>query len=484
MIKQSIISIFAGLTLLLTSCDKYLDVKPKGYTIPEKFTDYEKLMSNLSLSRAVSAYPNWLTDDVQTGIVNDVSKSARYNSYSAFKLRMYRFESGQIMDMGSQDSQWEPSYQHIYVYNTVINNIMDVKDASEKEKLRLRAEAQVGRAFEYMILVNLYAKHYDAATANSDLGVPLVLSEDINSTYERVSVAGIYDQIKKDLDAATPNLSEKVPNNFHPTQSVGFAFLSRMYLYMGDYQKALTNANEALKRNSSLVDYTQYANADGVTFGRVRHESDGSRFPDADLNPESVWVRLGSSSNGSMNGEVYAPENLIETYGRNLPVGADDMRFRLFFCHGRSKFGSGSEVKFPGRVLWAPYVELNTGLSSPEVLLIAAECEARVGDKDKAVAHLDKLRKMRIKGVQPLVVATKDEALRITLDERRRELRFVGPSRIIDLKRLNKDPRFSKTVTHTNDTETWTLVPNDPKYILPVPPRVLEMNPGIPQYER
>ncbi len=219
MIKQSIISIFAGLTLLLTSCDKYLDVKPKGYTIPEKFTDYEKLLNNLSLTRAVSAYPNWLTDDVQTGVENDVSKSARYNSYSAFKLRMYRFESGQIMDMGAQDSQWEPSYQHIYVYNTVINNIMNVTDATDKEKRRLRAEAQVGRAFEYMILVNLYAKHYDPATANTDLGVPLVLSEDINTTYERVSVAAIYEQVKKDLDAATPDLSDKVPNNFHPTKA-------------------------------------------------------------------------------------------------------------------------------------------------------------------------------------------------------------------------------------------------------------------------
>ncbi len=257
-----------------------------------------------------------------------------------------------------------------------------------------------------------------------------------------------------------------------------------MYLYMGDYQKALANANEALKQNSTLVNYTEYTNADGVTFGRVRHETGGTRFPDADLNPESVWVRLGSSSNGSMNGEVYAPDDLIATYANDLPAGADDMRFRLFFCHGRSKFGSGSEVKFPGRVLWAPYVELNTGLSSPEVLLIAAECEARVGSKEKALGHLDKLRNMRIKGNQPLVAATKDDALRIALDERRRELRFVGPSRIIDLKRLNKDPRFAKTVTHKNGAEAWTLAPNDNKFILPVPPRVLDMNPGIPQYER
>lgn len=482
--QKSIVPIVAGVALLLASCNNFLDIKPKGYTIPERFTDYEKLQNNLSLARAASAYPNFLTDDVQAGQDNDVSKSAGYNRYSPFKVRMYNFEGGQIMDMGAQDSQWEPSYQHIYVYNSVINNIMNVTDASDKEKRRLRAEAQVGRAFEYLILVNMYAKHYDPATAATDYGVPLVLSEDINSTYERVSVAAIYDQIKKDLDAATPDLSDNVPNNFHPSKSVGFAFLSRMYLYMGDYEKALLNANEALKRNATLIDYKTYTTIEGKTFGRVCIPADSTPFPNADLNPESVWIRLGSSSNGSMNGEVYAPDDLIATYNRNLPAGGDDMRFRLFYCHGRSKFGSGAVVNFPGRVLWAPYVELNTGLGAPEVLLIAAECEARIGSKEKALQHLDKLRNMRIKGNQPLTAATKDDALRIALDERRRELCFVGPTRLIDLKRLNKDPRFAKTVTHKHGDLTWELPANDNRYILPVPPRVLSMNPSIPQYER
>ncbi|WP_298710107.1 RagB/SusD family nutrient uptake outer membrane protein [Chitinophaga sp.] len=484
MMKRNILSIIAGAALLLASCNNFLDITPKGYTIPEKFGDYEKLLNNLSLSRAASAYPNYLTDDVQAGLNNDVSKSAGFNRYAAFKQRMYRFDGGQIMDMGAQDSQWEPSYQHIYVYNTVINNVMDVTDATDREKRRVRAEALVGRAFEYLLLVNLYAKHYDPATAATDFGVPMVLSEDINVPYERVSVAAVYDQIKKDLDMATPDLSEKVPNNFHPLKSVGFAFLSRMYLYMGDYEKALGNANEALKRNATLIDYKNYVNIEGTTFGRVCLPADSTGFPNADLNPESVWIRLGSASNGTMHGEVYAPEDLIATYAADLAPGATDMRFQLFFCHGSSKFGSGSSVKFPGRELWAPYIEFNTGLSSPEVILIAAECEARVGDKNKALAHLNTLRDMRIKGNQPLVAATKDEALRIVLDERRRELRFIGPSRLIDLKRLNKDPRFAKTVTHKHESETWTLAPNDNRYILPVPPRVLAMNPGIPQYDR
>jgi hypothetical protein len=58
---------------------------------------------------------------------------------------------------------------------------------------------------------------------------------------------------------------------------------------------------------------------------------------------------------------------------------------------------------------------------------------------------------MRIAGNQPLVAATKDDALRMALEERRRETAYQGSTRLIDLKRLNKDPRFAKTVTHKNE---------------------------------
>ena len=54
-----------------------------------------------------------------------------------------------------------------------------------KEKQALIAEAKVCRAFEYLSLVNVYAKHYDSVTANSDLGVPVILSEDINKVYRK-----------------------------------------------------------------------------------------------------------------------------------------------------------------------------------------------------------------------------------------------------------------------------------------------------------
>lgn len=467
----------------LSGCKKYLDIKPKGYTIPEFYDDYERLLNNSELYGVSSSYPVYLTDDAQSGEAKDPNKPADYPGYSLFKRNLYEFKPGRIFESGQSDRFYEAAYEHIFVYNTIINNIENVKDGTLAGRLQLKAEAQIGRAFEYLTIVNAYAAHYDPATAGTDLGVPLVLTEDINVKYKRATVAEVYSQIRKDLDEALPHLALKAPSNFHPTKSVGYAFLSRMYLYMGKYAEALENANEALKLNSNLIDYRIYTNKKG-TWGRVCTIADQTVvFPRPNESNESIWSRFGASSYGNVFAELYASGDLLDVYQKDLPANATDQRLKLFFCDGQANFG-GAITVFPGRKLWAAYVEFNHGFGTPELYLIAAECEARVGSKDVALQHLNKLRNMRIAGNQPLVAATKDEALRMALEERRRETAYQGSTRLIDLKRLNKDPRFAKTVTHKNGTETYTLPANDKRYILPLPPNVLEFNPSIPVYDR
>ncbi|MBV8252256.1 MAG: RagB/SusD family nutrient uptake outer membrane protein [Chitinophaga sp.] len=483
--KKIVAFLFTAASIIsFSSCKKYLDVKPKGYTIPQFYDDYAKLMNNGSLVRVSSAYPNYLTDDVQAGEDGDVNTSASYKNLSDFKKNLYTFQKGAVFIPGSSDPYWEPAYSHIYTYNVVINNIMNVPDAAEADKKQLRAEALFGRAFEYLSLVNGYAKHYDATTAGKDIGVPLVLTEDITAAYKWGSVQEVYDRIKADLEIAVKDLPEKSVNIFHPSRSVGYSFLSKMYLYMGKYDEALANAKSALALNSSLIDYSAYTTQKGVTFGRVcLITNKDTRFPDANLSSESVWVRFGASSSGTVNAEVYVSDDLMSVFKKNLPAGATDQRRSLFFCEGESTFGVKT-VYFPGRTLYAPYVDFNLGLSSGEMLLIAAECEARVGNKDQAIKYVNTLRDKRIINNQPLVAADGEEALRVVLEERRRELCFVGCNRLVDLKRLNMDTRFAKSITHVQGGKSYTLAPNDNRFILPVPPKVLEFDNKIPQYER
>ena len=62
------------------------------------------------------------------------------------------------------------------------------------------------------------------------------------------------------------------------------------------------------------------------------------------------------------------------------------------------------------------------------------------------------------------------------LEERRRELAMSGMVRYIDLKRLNVESQLAKTVTHVTSEGTFSLEPNSPLYVLPIPAKVMRFN--------
>jgi hypothetical protein len=53
---------------------------------------------------------------------------------------------------------------------------------------------------------------------------------------------------------------------------------------------------------------------------------------------------------------------------------------------------------------------------------------------------------------------------------------FTG-MRVIDLKRLNKDPRFQKTITHTAEGQSYVLQPNSDQYLRQLWPTATAFNP-------
>ena len=62
------------------------------------------------------------------------------------------------------------------------------------------------------------------------------------------------------------------------------------------------------------------------------------------------------------------------------------------------------------KYVWAPYLRANLAVSSPEIYLIAAECEAREGSVERAMSLINKLRDNRIKNNTPLVAIDRSDA--------------------------------------------------------------------------
>lgn len=111
-------------------------------------------------------------------------------------------------------SIWAGYYGAITNYNNLINDeyvkeqeaafMADDADFTSVDAYAIRTlgVAHFFRAYTYMQLARLFAKDYEPSTAATDLCVPLVLVYDQDELPARATVAEVYGQIKKDLDAA------------------------------------------------------------------------------------------------------------------------------------------------------------------------------------------------------------------------------------------------------------------------------------------
>lgn len=442
---------------MLTGCNDYLDIKPKGEKIPTTVSDYETLLNYESVQKVSDTYPAYLTDDVFLPDVAEGTATPGLNSVDQSIRNLYLFKK-EVFGDAQDDGFWFASYNRIYYYNTVIDNVMDADGSDEQQKLSIRAEALISRALEYLYLVNGYAKHYDVRTAESDPGVPLILDEDISKkNLVRASVKDVYAQILSDLQTALPNLPVQAKGNaFRASKAAGYGVLAKMYLYMGNYAEALKAANEVLEINNSLLDLKKYA--------VVKPQSSIGRtnVPQDIDNPENIYIKFAPYVYG-LSSKVFGSDELISLFSE------DDMRLQVYFTKNFRNIPTDKYV-------WAPYLRANLAVSSPEIYLIAAECEAREGSIERAIALINKLRDNRIKNNTDIVATDRNDALQKVLEERRRELAMSGMVRYIDLKRLNQESQFAKTVTHVTGEGTFRLEPNSPLYVLPIPAKVMRFN--------
>lgn len=442
---------------MLTGCNDFLDIKPKGEKIPTTVSDYETLLNYESVQKVSDTYPAYLTDDVFLPDVAEGTATPGLNSVDQSIRNLYLFKK-EVFGDAQDDGFWFASYNRIYYYNTVIDNIMDADGSDEQQKLSIRAEALISRALEYLYLVNGYAKYYDVRTAESDPGVPLILDEDISKkNLVRASVKDVYAQIQSDLQTALPNLPMQAKGNaFRASKAAGYGVLAKMYLYMGNYAEALKAANAVLEMNNSLLDLKKYAVV------KAQSSIGRTNVPQDIDNPENIYIKFAPYVYG-LSSKVFGSDELISLFSE------DDMRLQVYFTKNFRNIPTDKYV-------WAPYLRANLAVSSPEIYLIAAECEAREGSIERAIALINKLRDNRIKNNTDIVATDRNDALQKVLEERRRELAMSGMVRYIDLKRLNQESQFAKTVTHVTGEGTFSLEPNSPLYVLPIPAKVMRFN--------
>ncbi|MFR7878005.1 MAG: RagB/SusD family nutrient uptake outer membrane protein, partial [Butyricimonas paravirosa] len=122
------------------------------------------------------------------------------------------------------------------------------------------------RGWYYFLLVNLFGLPYNYGDPTENMGVPLKLKMEITgSYYRRNSVAEVYEQIEKDLLDGI-NLLENNPivmSEYKINALAAKSILSRVYLYMENWDGVLRYTNEVLAEKSGL---TALASADEAAF--------------------------------------------------------------------------------------------------------------------------------------------------------------------------------------------------------------------------
>lgn len=447
--------------LLLHSCGNFLDVMPKGMVVPQTVEDYELILNDdiATVSNLTYMDPDiWIPESFL------ITKSLPIcNGYTWADFQYH---------VDKNDPNWDNMYARIYGLNEIIDHIDNAQTVTLNENLRkeVKGQAYAERAKFYFALVNMYAMTYTQSNRVQP-GVPLLLHNDIMQQAQRATIGEVYDQILSDLKIART----LVPPTVHPTKKrraslTGLeGFMSKIHLFCQEPDSALFYANLALSKISDLEDYNNYI----ISPEKITDIYKKQTLPRYDyLQKEILWQ--GPVSYNFLTSDIFYSEALADLFDQE-----HDLRF-YFWAVDKMKNGT----QLPGYKYVADHYRTFV-TSVPELLLLRAECYARTGKEQLALADLNTLREKRFRNGSDFRLDLNEgkDILQLVKEERRRELAFTGMN-WWDLKRYQAYGEQIPTYSRQYQETTYTLKPGDARYVLSIPPYVIDKNPNIKQNPR
>lgn len=444
--RNLVIYLFIMLAIFQVSCKKYLDAKTdKTLVIPSTLNDAQALLDFYSLMN--ENYPS----------LGNESDDNYYLMDSYFNSMAIKWQNNYTWSVNAVDeTDWGYMYQIVLSANIAIETAnMQTGSVRMSPKARtILGAAYFFRALGFYNVAQYYAIPYDSATAKTSPGINIRLSSAASQVTNRATLEESWQQIINDLQKAISLLPETNIPLTRPSKTAAYAELANVYLDMNDFKSAEKYADSALLLNHTLVDFNFIDQT--------------KTFPFSRFNPEVTFQSVTQYPGSLMYTHYILDSMLYNSYDTN------DLRRKLYFISN----GSGT-VGFRGS--YDGTSEPFNGVANDEVYLIKAECAARNGEGDTAMDYLNRLLVTRwVTGTFiPLSANTPGEALQIILIERRKEL-ILRARRWFDLRRLNKDSNFEKTLVRIENGMNYNLPPNDNRYTFLIPSQVISTT-GIEQ---
>ncbi|SFB77931.1 SusD family protein [Parapedobacter composti] len=462
---KHIIILLSTLVAVLTGCEKYLAVNPDNRVRLSTVEDYQAVITG-AYPQAYHLFTELYTENVRYYHYPDYNHA----NITSWLRPLYLWSDNYILNNAiTPEAAWRKYYNNIYEANVVLEG---VDQASGDDALRrsVKGEAYMNRAYCHFMLVNIFAKHYHSATAATDLGIPYVAEteKEPGRSYKRDNVQFVYDHIEADAKKGLELINEgfmKAPK-FHWSRASIHAFLSRFYLFKGDWEQSLFHSEEVFKLNNSIrdlfSDYDQYfAVGDYTTFARRYFETHNTNI---------LLVNYTLEWNSYFRGSLYA-NAFRETFHPN------DVRGKIY-TRWNNQTPNYMARKFRGQLPSDGQSYSDVALFVvEEVMYNAAEAAVRKENPDfqYAIDLLNQILQRRWRPYVALDLAdypTEQALLDKILDEKNWELCYEG-HRWFDVK------RYDIPVTHWDGTREIHLPPGDPRRVVQIPFAELDANPEM-----
>ncbi|MFV0604864.1 MAG: RagB/SusD family nutrient uptake outer membrane protein [Niabella sp.] len=422
MIKHTYILLVLGITLLLGSCKKILELEPEqsidAATAIENDGDVEALtIGAYSIMGEGGLYGTNLF------MITDLLANEDYCSWAG-TFSSYRQIARRNMTPDNVDvtRTWRRAYAAINNANIVLANLDKVSDADLKQTLD--GEAHFIRGIMLFELVRIYAQPWNPGGTNAGPGVVIRLTPTLTETEAftktaRSSIADVYTQVIKDLQDAATKMPEE--NGTRATKYTALAFLSRVYLQKSDFPNALSAANDVIesemyKMNASVgAVFSNKNTAESIWEIQQNDQNNAGESNDG-------MATFYASFDGIGRADLRINTDFVDTYA------AGDLRATEWYYIGTGRRSGNTYCR-----KWASFSQNLPVIRIAEMFLTRAECNVRLSSSvgDTPENDLAKVRNTVRTNLATITTPTLNDIL----NERFHELAFEG-TRIHDLKRL------------------------------------------------
>lgn len=415
---------------------------------------------------------------------NNVVLSAPINEGGAFGggnlIRdndAYFFLNSGNPNNGISYSFWRKSYIIIAACNAILSKIGP--NTADTDLQHAQGQNLFLRAYLDFNLLRIYGRPY-YQSPQTNLGIVLD-STDVIQKQKRATVAESYNFIINDLIQAAallPSMTSMPSNSFniYATKEAAWAFLSRVYLYMGG---SVDNPNPqynslSIQYADSVISSPNFTLATTSELPNIFNTNDATTLPEVifafnmnspQLNPICGYYSPGIPAAGLAPGGVNASPDYLSL------LDSSDVR---------SQFISNGNVvtKWSYQALNTFYFYTNTPLivfRLAEMYLNRAEAEAKIGDDGDALTDLNIIHTRA--GLQPYSGLTGTDLTMAILKERRIELAFEGQNSFDYFR--NGLPMIRNYASYNSGP--LTIQPTDNRVVMQIPDFEIQANPLLIQ---